>query len=825
MPRLMVVPTAFIAVLAAGAAKALEVHLTVSDDANVARHASPVTAGVPFAKGAVTDLRKLSVSVAGKPVPAQFTQLAPWDDGSVRWALMDCQVDVPKGGKTDLVIRDDGRNPAPAQAVTVTDGSRTVTITTGPLQAVIDKASAAFFKSVKVDGRELVNGSGRGLVIWADCPLEGTVRRSGRPTADVPKYGPGRPIVADPPTEVAVEEAGPMRAVVKLSGRFPKTVHHGLAGYTIRITAWAGRKELKVHAWLENDGAHGYTWEGNKHQVEREWMIFDGLALEVGLDLGGAITADCEDTSGTGQFRVFQGVTMPTDDRGPAYRLEDMVYRVTSGEAELKTGQRTDGVVRLTGTAGTATVCVRDFWENYEKAIELDTDRLRVWLWPLEGQYPRRWNGYTVAQYAVKMMESMSPVGVYALQGGVQKGHEIALDFSGRDRAATHADLARPLFAVASPEYYASTEAAPGLFAPPSVRTGDSECDGKLDAWLRMTRASADPRSPYSIWEARRNTGRANFWYGWMDFGDFCVPGNGYVSLHYDWPYVMLLSLMRTGEMPFLRLAADMARHRIDVDQGWSPRELEPYRGLQRGEGAYTHFHCERFTRGQPGVANNWLSGVVLYHLLTGDPKARECARHNAAALRRGWGLDREGADAPRARSDMQAVARAIFAFAAMYQLTGEKQWLDDALTLFHRHVTAKWQAFGPHLHERQQIRSQDYTRDDVKYCYSIAAFCFLHHLTGDAKLFELLKAGADTEFPENFFDAPLFLADLHAYVGLKTGEAHYLNDAVELWIQAFPESQCPPVYLPNDSQWSRRSAMMLRTGHLLQYAFWKRER
>lgn len=65
-------------------------------------------------------------------------------------------------------------------------------------------------------------------------------------------------------------------------------------------------------------------------------------------------------------------------------------------------------------------------------------------------------------------------------------------------------------------------------------------------------------------------------------------------------------------------------------------------------------------------------------------------------------------------------------------------------------------------------------------------------------------------------------LADLNAYVALKTGRRAYLDKAVEHWITAFPESRLPPVYQPGNSQWSRRKAMMLRTGHLLQYTHWK---
>jgi hypothetical protein len=340
-----------------------------------------------------------------------------------------------------------------------------------------------------------------------------------------------------------------------------------------------------------------------------------------------------------------------------------------------------------------------------------------------------------------------------------------------------------------------------------------------------MTHNVGDPNSESGVWAGRRGGNQNLFWHGWMDFGDLAVPGSGSVSLHYDWPWVMLVAAMRTGDPGFVRLAAEMTRHRIDIDQQWSDRELPEYRGYQRVGFTYPHFHCERFTRSQPNVADNWLAGVVLYYMLTGEPKALECIERNAQALLAGWKRMAANSDdyyTGRKLGDMQMAARSIFAYCAIYDLTADTAWLEEALKLFHTYVVAKWEAHGPHLHARDQIRSQGYIRDDVKYCYSIQAFCELHRHTGDKKLLELLQAGCDAEFPENFFDAPLFLADLSAYVALVTGDRDYLDDAVEFWIEGFPESECPPVYLPDNSQWSRRKAMMLRTGHLLQYAHWK---
>src|SRR5690242_9415738 len=87
---------------------AAEVKLQVTETDRIARSPAVVTTGVPFSRGAVKDVNRLSISSRGKPIPAQFTKIAPWDDGSVRWALMDVQLDVPAGGKADLVVSDSG---------------------------------------------------------------------------------------------------------------------------------------------------------------------------------------------------------------------------------------------------------------------------------------------------------------------------------------------------------------------------------------------------------------------------------------------------------------------------------------------------------------------------------------------------------------------------------------------------------------------------------------------------------------------------------------------------------------------------------------------
>jgi hypothetical protein len=823
----------------AGQAAAVEVRLTARETVGVARSAATITTGVPFARGTVREVGRLCVSLGGKPVPAQFTRLAPWDDGSVRWALMDVQADVPAGGEAELVVSDAGANPppwhmgsdpnektsrgqppfstAPAQSLKVDDTSDAVSISTGPLRFAVSKKLAGLFSSLTLDGRPLMTSAGRGLVVFNE---EGTA------------------VVAGPPSEVRVEQAGPLRAVVCVKGRFPG-VHQDRLTYTARITAFAGQRHVKVHLWLENQGGMGYftPQDFNRRENERPpdfgWFAFEGMAVELGLDLGGPITARCEDVQAVERLKVLQRclhsrVKKKDVSTGPFYTWADFDYTITSGDQQLKQGLRTEGVVALKGAGGSLTAAIRDFWQNYEKGVELDGQTLRLWLWPTEGEWPRPyyWLTYGIDKTITNAIKS----GKYLFPGAVHKGHEFILDFSGREAKESAAELSAPLVALASAGYYAATEAAPGLFAPPEVRTALKDANAKLDAWIRMARSVADPASPSGLWQARQvseysscgGTPDSQHWFGWMDYGDLCVPGHGPVSLHYDWPWIALAGALRLGDPNAVYLGTLMARHRIDVDQLWSDLDLPEYRGLVRPPSGWPGYHCSRLYS-PPSPAGNRLAGLVLYYLLTGEPKALEACTRNAAALKFAWDWVVKAKPYWNPQRDMSAVAEGIECYNAMYVLTGDRKWLDESLALFNAHVVPKWKSLGPFLHDPiRQIQSQDYVQEDMKYCYSIATFCELHHLTGDAAVLRLLKEGCEQEFPDSFFDAPFFLADLYAYVGLVTKDQGLLRKAADSFAAGFPESKSPPVFLPGNSTWSRMSAMMLRTGRLLQYACWK---
>jgi len=757
---------------------ALNTELTVDNPAKIERRSEVVSTGVPFARGAVKDLSKLSVKMNGRPIPAQFVKTVAWPDGSVRWALLDTLVNVAAAGRTKLVVSDRrGPTSKPRQPVLVKDEPDAVHISTGPLQFTISKKAFNLFTSLKVDRRELLTKEGKGIVLVLPD---------------------GKEVSAGPPESIMFENRGPMRVTVCVHGKFPG-VHHNLLEYTVRITAYAGQKFLKVHTWLENQGGHYKRAPGRS-----KWLPFDGLELNLGLNLGKSTTAYFEETKCPGDFVLKQ--------QCPGHNWKGFKYTFRSlasgeGKPPLKEGARTGGTVGISGAKGKVTVAVRYFWENYEKSIELKEGHLRVWLWPRDGEWPR--SGVSRGADRKEYPQYRKP-GLYHLPGGVHKGHEIILDFSGRTLKATRAILASPLMAMASPAYIAGTEAAPGWFAPADFLTGKPEYDKRLKNWNQcaLTGIDLNLKNRGSLYHARRGgADQRGYWYGWMDFGDN-LWACGYSSLHYDWTWIMLLNYLRAGQRGFLDMGTTMARHRIDVDQIWTDKDSKFYSNLCRYEKSWTSVHSGlKDGYYGPIPSHTWLSGMVLYYMLTGENKARECAINCGRGIRR-----RQVAkyrNKPSAGGQTRSSGWAILALCSLYDMTADKTYLDDAMVLFNNNITPQWKQMGPYLQK------------GLQYYYTTQALCELHDRTGDENVMKLLEEGCAGSFSHKYKEWQIFLSNIYAYVGYKKNNPAYIKKAEDLFNAYIPAASAPPCY-DGSGAWDKQSGKILRNGHILQFVEWK---
>lgn len=383
------------------------VPLTIRDNSGVARRAWPVTTGVPLPVGAVDDPRKLRLTdAAGHEIPAQFTVLGRYRtrDNSVRWVLLDTQVDVPAKGETVVQLRNDRPAAPVADPIQVTKGNGEIRVRTGALEAVVSTHDGSLLRSVAVGGKTVLQ-AGAG---------DGPALRSGESKFAEHFYGKAwnthgwekersldEVYVAEAdyrggtqaPDTVEIESTGPMHAVILIRGRYLPVgrgrgiIEKGIYRYTTRLHFYRGHSFIKVEHSVDNSDRAQPQWS----------YMFHEASLDFGLRLGGdaVVSGGGEEAQNglpaAGTVRVGRG------EEGWLYqaagekvgvnartRGEPGGYRFGLGELgaipkPVAAGARGRYLDISDGSVGVA-VAMRYMWQEGPEAIALSPARARVVL-------------------------------------------------------------------------------------------------------------------------------------------------------------------------------------------------------------------------------------------------------------------------------------------------------------------------------------------------------------------------------------------------------------------------------------------------------------
>ena len=583
----------------------LNVPLTVWETAGLARSDEPVTSGLPIPRNInLTDLSTLRLlDGSGAPVPCQFTPLARWggspDDGStpVRWLLLDFQAEVAANGVATYRLVDSGGAGPSFPTLTVTDGAGAVTVDTG----------AATFSISKSDGNLTMPGL--------------TVPLTGRARSGSGEYSTAGPVA------VSVALHGPLRASVQVKGAYRDAGGTPLLDYTSRTWFYAGQPFVRLFHTVENNtpcplaeyeqlNCHDIGSGGSVDVADLSLIVRTNLGGTLhyqaggeGTPVTGTLTGDLllyQDSSGTDHWNHFPTFTdwfgHPLDTRP---RMQSYVtfrgYRTTLGGATVDGGHQAAGWLNITGASGSWSIGVRDFWQNFPKALRAAPDgRLEIGLFPDE---------FGPADYA------------FNLRAGEHKTHEVLLSPSPA--------LPRPLFAQASPEWYVNSGAL-GLMATRNWADWPEHehyIDHQLD--------TAPTYEEWMDWFPNLLTAiEASDFYGIFDYGDWPIDYEGYgvaaFNAKYDSNHGSWLQWMRSGDPRWFRLAEAADRHIVDIDilhNLHSPRHW--------GDGiAFGHsYHDEdgflnphrNYGGTHPDTAFG-MSGLLFTYYLTGYEKAYEAA-------------------------------------------------------------------------------------------------------------------------------------------------------------------------------------------------------
>ncbi len=195
----------------------------------------PATWGVPFARGRLPDpARVRMVGAEGEALPLQTRVLTRWDDGSVRWLLLDFPARTQdRGSGLTLEYGAAVKPRPPAAGLTAAADGEGIRVDTGVLSFRVRRGAENLLEAVDLGGRRLADGL-VGRVVTRD----GWERTRWRAVAD----------------SVSVEEAGSERVTVLATGRLAAG-DRSLGRFTLRVHAWRGRPWIRLFFRIFNDTA------------------------------------------------------------------------------------------------------------------------------------------------------------------------------------------------------------------------------------------------------------------------------------------------------------------------------------------------------------------------------------------------------------------------------------------------------------------------------------------------------------------------------------------------------------------------------------------
>lgn len=194
------------------------------------------TWGVPWPQGqhAAGTTFKLS-SHAGGDVPVQSWPLATWPDGSLKWTAHALPVDAPKTEAFELTA---GAPATPTQPLQASETPEAIEIDTGVIRARVARSGQELIPSIVRDGREIL-AHGRLVLLRQDSPEMGAQPEAFHGAID----------------RVTLEQAGSVRAVVKVEGRHAaESGGRAWLPFIVRFYFYSGGEAVRVMHTIVFDG-------------------------------------------------------------------------------------------------------------------------------------------------------------------------------------------------------------------------------------------------------------------------------------------------------------------------------------------------------------------------------------------------------------------------------------------------------------------------------------------------------------------------------------------------------------------------------------------
>lgn len=580
--------------------------IIIEETNGISRINEPLSIGIPLPRGFIYDISKMELrNSENQMIPLQALPLAFWVDKSLKWILLDFQTSIQANKTTHYYIHSQDTTELTNNhpTISIIKNKDSIVVNTGPAKFFLTTKFFKIFEKVEVDGKDILKESK--IVLTDDL---------GR------KYEPEI-------NRAFVETEGSLRTTIKIEGCVNDSKGSVLANVFLRVSFFAGsgvvRLDYTIHNPREAKHPSGFWDLGDKGSI-----YFKDLSLHIAMASDKDLTIEWSTQLGEKfskaerkKIEIYQDSSGGPNWNSPNHinRFRQMTnsfcgYRVYIGEEIVKEGDRASPVVSLSDKNKRISGAIKEFWQNFPKAIEVENNNIIFRLFPY--------------QYR----------DVSELQGGEQKTHTIFVSFENKaDTLYSLSWVYNPLIPKLYPEWYSGSKVF--SYFVPQNQDNNVEYINLVESAIKGENTFFDRRELIDE-------------YGWRNFGDLYAdhetvyykgpkPLISHYNNQYDVVYGALLQFLRSGDSRWFEITDSLARHVIDIDIYHTNRDKSAYNGglfwhtMHYTNVATATHRCytkevlkdkKAISRTGGGSSNehNYTSGLLLYYYLTGNQQAKE---------------------------------------------------------------------------------------------------------------------------------------------------------------------------------------------------------
>ncbi|GEM_PF-2650697 len=616
------------------------VMLNVAEPANAVRDNEIVRTGVPFPKGLVQANDAIQLTAAGSDIalPMQTRPLSLWEDGSVRWLLIDTQVDLGAQEEKALELKYAASAVVNDNPLAISQDDDFIHIDTGPLQFTVPKHNGGIIHSAILttgaDSHTVIaaptgDNSDRGPWVSVDGQTHfgGLLKSDSVPAANDPiqKY---EEYVASEGEDfnlhglwdlsVTIEEQGDLHAVIRISGTHLDNSGIAYSSFVTRVHAYRGQSQLKIDHTL----------------------VFTGTGNDKISDYGFRLPY-------AGTSTLIEGVSANTGE------VTHLGYDNHNVPGASNVSGQAQGYIARHNNQTNISVVLKDMAENFPKGLVATANGIDVQL------YPSAAPALNLERYSSSIDTAngeTSGITTNRSAQGLAKTDTFMIDFAAgdldQDRSETLAQKlnAGPLLALADGDWYSNANVMGiGEFAFNSdkdVSERHFRIDGKLKVIEDFMRFNQ--RKQYN-------------WFGMLNYGDIrgyfkggCAPGHSADCTwsekgRYGWsgnsgePSNQLwVQFLRNPSRDLFRDASALAKHSQDLQiihygdaTKHSDQTMAGGRNREFAVGSMHRHGVDAWSGYAQQPEYSHVAGIETLYYLTGDGRAKEALFEAAAFMTR----------------------------------------------------------------------------------------------------------------------------------------------------------------------------------------------